>query len=175
MNRVVLTCVVPIQRDLLSSDDTGRAIGGGRIHPMCVKVGFGASYEKGTSLMQHIQSGEVDIPSIHDVDRAGLGQDHIESVHIVQLSVGNMDKTRDVATQIQQCVHLHGGFGGPKMGPREQRQAQINRGRIQRVNGVVKISQQALANIKPSRLRDQSLRELRINAPVTGFVGIRQR
>jgi hypothetical protein len=36
MNRVVPTCVMPVQSDLLISNDTGRTILDGRIHTMCI-------------------------------------------------------------------------------------------------------------------------------------------
>jgi len=86
---------------------------------MRIQIGFGADYEKGTGLVQPMQTGEIDVPTIHDVDGSGLRHEHIERMHIVQLSVGDVDETWNVAAQIQQCVHLHGGFGGPEMRPWE--------------------------------------------------------
>jgi hypothetical protein len=95
---------------------------------------------------------------------------HIQRVHVVQGSLGNMDETRDIPAQIQQRVHLHGGFGAPEMCPWEQRQAQIDRCRIQCINRVVQLSQQAFTRIKPSCLCDQLLSELRVNAPVSNHL-----
>ncbi len=67
------------------------------------------------------------------------------------------------------------GFFEPEMRPREQRQAQIDGGGgFQRVNGFFQIDQQTFAHIKPPRLRDQSLGEFSINAPITGFIGVCQ-
>ena len=154
---------------------TPRAIGGGRIHPVRLEVGFGAGDEKRTGLVQPIQTGEIDITAVHDIDRASLRHQHIERMHIVQLAIGNMDETRDVAAQIEQCVHLHRGLGRSEMRPWEQRQAQIDGGRVQRVNGFLQVRQQALAGIQPPRLGDQPLGELGINAPIAGLVRIRQR
>ncbi len=111
MLRIVLTRVVPIQRDRLIGDHAGDALGDGRIHPMSIEVGFGTSHEKRPGLVQPIQAGEIDVPAVHDIDGAGLGHEHVERMHVVHLSVGNMDETRDVAAQIQQCVHLYGGLG----------------------------------------------------------------
>ena len=51
----------------------------------------------------------------------------------MQFAVGNMDEAGDVATQIEQRVHLHRRFGGAKLRPRKHRQAQIDGGRIQRI------------------------------------------
>jgi hypothetical protein len=64
---------------------------------MRTQVGFGAGYEKGTGLVQPMQTGEIDVTTIHDVDGPSLRHEHIERMHIVQLSVGNVDETRDIA------------------------------------------------------------------------------
>jgi len=47
--------------------------------------------------MQTVWTGEVDIPTVHYVDGTGLWHERIERMHIVKLSIGNMNKTRDVA------------------------------------------------------------------------------
>ena len=46
MRWIVLARVMPVQRDRLIGDDAGRAVGGGRIHPMSIEVRFRAGYEK---------------------------------------------------------------------------------------------------------------------------------
>jgi hypothetical protein len=111
MNRVIFARVAPVQCNRLIGDDAGRPIGGGRVHAMSTEVGFGADHEKGPGLVQPIQTSEIDLTAVHDVDGASLRHEHVERMHIVQLGVGNMNETRDVAAQIQQCVHLHRGFG----------------------------------------------------------------
>ena len=63
---------------------------------MRIEIGFGAGYEKGTGLVQHIQAGEIDIPAIHHVYRARFRHDQIKSIHIMQLTVGYVDEARDV-------------------------------------------------------------------------------
>ena len=60
--------------------------------------------------MQRMQAGKIDISAIHDVDRAGFGEQHIKRMNIVQLAVGDMDEAWNVAAQIEQRVHLHGGL-----------------------------------------------------------------
>ena len=120
VHRIILAGVVPIKHDCLIGDYPGRAVGCRRIHSMRFEIGFGASHKKGAGLMQFIQAGEVDIPSIHHVDRASFRCEHVQYIHVVHLAVGDVDETRDVAPQIQQCVHLHGGLRGPEMRPREQ-------------------------------------------------------
>jgi hypothetical protein len=60
------------------------------------------------------------------------------------------------------------------MRPRECRQAKVDGRRVKRIDGVGQIKAKILARVKLPRLRDQALGQFRMNAPVAGFVGIRQ-
>src|SRR5450755_113071 len=57
--------------------------------------------------MQRVQAGEIHVASIHDVDSTRFGKQHIERMDIVQFAVGYVDEAWNVATQIEQRVHLH--------------------------------------------------------------------
>jgi len=61
------------------------------------------------------------------------------------------------------------------MGPWKQRQAQVDGGRVQSIDRVGQLQTQAVVGIKLSRLGDQPMGELRVNAPVAQLVGIGQR
>lgn len=124
--------------------------------------------------MQPVQAAKVDIPSIHDVDGTSLGYQHVERVNIVQLAVRDMDKARNVAAQIEQCVHLHRRFRRSEMCPWEHRQAKIDGGRIQRVDGVLQVQPKVLTGIQLPRLGNQCLRQGRVDTPVSRLVGIGQ-
>src|SRR5215471_14111136 len=110
--------------------------------------------------MQQVESREINVSAVHNVDGARLGQQQIENVHVVQFPLGNMDETGNAASQVEQGVHLHGGLGAAEVRPRKHRQTQIDGRGIQGVNGVVEIDPHAVAGIKPPCLSDQLLREL---------------
>ena len=57
-----------------------------------------------------LQSLEIDVAAIHNVECAGLGEDVVEDVDVMYLSVGNADKRGDIAMQIEQSVHFHRAF-----------------------------------------------------------------
>src|SRR2546428_7668083 len=48
----------------------------------------------------------------------------------MHFSVGNANKSGDVAVQIEQRVHLDGTFGFAELGPGKQREAKIDRSRV---------------------------------------------
>jgi hypothetical protein len=110
MHRVVQTCARTIQRDGLVGYHASGPVGGRRINPMSVQIGLSPCDEEGARLVQHMQAGKVDIAAVHHVDRAGFGDQHIKRMNIVQLAIRDMDKAWNVAPQIEQRVHLHGGL-----------------------------------------------------------------
>src|SRR5665811_1959204 len=104
----------------------------------------------------------------------GSGADEVKHVHLMHFAVGNMDKRRDVAAQVDLRVHLYGGFGGAKMRPREHLERQVDGRRVESVHGVIKINAEGIFRIEPPCFNDQGVREIAINAPVALLVGIGQ-
>ena len=92
----------------------------------------------------------------------------------MQLAVGDVDEAGDVAAQIDQCMKLDRRLGRAKRCPGKQRQAQIDRRGIQRVDGILQVHAEGLVHIELARDPDQVLRELGIDAPVARFVRIGQ-
>ena len=121
---VILTGVEAVQGDGLVANDAGRAIRRRRIDAMSIDVRLGTRDEEGPGLVQHIKAGKVDVATIHDVDGSGFRQEHIEGMNVVQLAIRDVDKTRNVAPQVEQRVHLHRRLGGAEVHPRKDRQAQ---------------------------------------------------
>ena len=108
-------------------------------------VGFGAHDEEGRAEREHVEALEIDVAAVHDVERAGLGQDLVEDVDVVHFAVGNADKRGDVAVQVQQRVHLDGGLVLAELGPRKQRQAQVDGGGVQGVQALVQVDADRIA------------------------------
>ena len=93
----------------------------------------------------------------------------------MQLAVGNVNKARNRPTQVEQGVQLDGRLGGAKRRPRKHRQAQVDGGGIEGVDCVRQIHAKRVGCIEFSRLGNQSLGKVGVDAPVAPFVGIGQR
>ena len=131
--------------------------------------------EEGPGLVQHIKAGKVDVATIHDVDGSGFRQEHIEGMNVVQLAIRDVDKTRNVAPQVEQRVHLHRRLGGAEVRPRKDRQAQSDGRRVQGVDGIGQVQPQFFVDVQRPRLGDEPLGQRRMDTPVAPFVGIGQR
>lgn len=122
-----------------------------------------------------MQPDEVEIAAIHDVERASLGNDLIEDVHIVQLAVADVDEAGNIAAQVEQRMQLDRCLGRTKRSPRKYRQTQIDGGRIQCVDRFRKIDCKRFVHVKRSGNPDQALRKIGIDAPISNGIGIGQR
>ena len=125
--------------------------------------------------MQHIKAGKVDVATIHDVDGSGFRQEPIEGMNVVQLAIRDVDKTRNVAPQVEQRVHLHRRLGGAEVRPRKDRQAQSDGRRVQGVDGIGQVQPPFFVDVQRPRLGDEPLGQRRMDTPVAPFVGIGQR
>jgi hypothetical protein len=71
-------------------------------------------------------------------------------------------------------VHFHCCLVLAKLGPGEQGQAEVNRGRIQRIQTLIQFHSDGVVSIQRPRDRDQRLRKVGIYPPVARFIGIAQ-
>ena len=74
--------------------------------------------------------------------------------------------------KIEQGVHFDGGFVLAELGPREQRQAQINSGGVQCVQALVEVHADGILCVQGSCDADQHLGEVSIDAPVVSLIGV---
>ena len=80
---------------------------------------LGSGDKERAGLVKSEEALEVEVGAVHHVNRCGFGNQQIEHVDIVQLAVGNMYETRDIAAQIEQGMHLDRSLGASKTKPTE--------------------------------------------------------
>jgi hypothetical protein len=72
-------------------------------------------------------------------------------------------------------VQLDGRLGRAKRRPRKQRQAEVDRGGIERIDRFLEVHAEGLVQVEPARDADQVLCKLRIDAPIARLVRVGQR
>lgn len=159
--------------DLVSSQAAG-AIHRSRFNDVEAEVGFGPHHEVGLRVVQPVQSGEVDVSTVHYIDAPGLGGDLIKDIDVMNAPIGDADEHWDRAAQVDHRMHLDGSLGRPEIGPRKQRQAQIDGCRIQGVNHLVDLQVAVVRAVEPTRFADENLSQIRENPPIPKLVGIGQ-
>lgn len=99
----------------------------------------------------------------------------VEGFDIVHFARGNVDKTRDVAAQVDQGMQLDGALAAAKTRPREQRQAEIDGRGIEGVDCLFEVDTQGFARIELPGPSNEDGREIAVDAPVAFLIGLGQR
>jgi hypothetical protein len=124
--------------------------------------------------MKAVEPLEVEVGTVHDIESSRFGNEHIEDIDVVQFAVGDVDKTGNRSTQVEQYVQFDRRFGGAKLGPRKQREARVDSGGIQSVDRLGTIHTQEVLSIQAARGADKHLSEFGIDTPVAPLVGVGQ-
>ena len=153
---------------------------GGFVHGTGVTAGAaevlpGTGDEESAALMNPMPPGEVQVAAIHDVKRTGFPNQLVEDVEIVNTACGDNDNGGKVALEGQQGVEFDSGFVTAERGPREQREAEVNSGGVQRISCGLEFKAERFIGIERGRLLDEHLSEVAKDTPVPLFVGHRQR
>lgn len=86
-----------------------------------------------------------------------------------------MNEGRNIAPQIEQRMEFDRTLAFAKARPWKERQAQIDSGRIERIDRMRQFQAEAVLGVELARGLDQAEGEVLIDAPVAVLVGIRQR
>jgi len=161
----------PSEHNGLIAADTAQFVHGLGVMTPVLGVGLSANDEEGAGGVQGKEPSEVHVAPVHDVERAGFRPQDVEHVDVVQLAVGDVDESLDVAAQIQQGVPLDRRLSGSKQRPREDRQTQIDGGGIQGIDDIVEAQSQVLVGRERLSDADQGVGKVGIHPPVAPFVG----
>ena len=78
--------------------------------------------------MNVVQTLEIDVAFVHNIEGPGLEYHMVEKVHIVRLTACNADKRRNVASQVELRMDFDRTFVLAMLCPRKQCQGQIDHG-----------------------------------------------
>lgn len=167
--------VFAIQQNRLIANQAGGFVDGMGVEPSKQPVGAGADDEECAGEIEGEQPGEVDIAAVHNVEGAGFRDQHIKRLIIGAFTVCNVDKAGDLAAQVEQGVQFDSRLGGLEFGPREHRQAQIDGGGIESVNGLLEFDAEVITRIQAARDDDERLGEVGVDAPIARLIGVGER
>lgn len=117
-------------------------------------VRLGSDDEEGLALMKSEETPEIEIPAIEDIKAAGLRNEIVQDAHVVRFSICDLDKRRDRASQIEKGVELDGAFALTEYGLRKKRQTQVDRRRVEGIDGVLQFQSQVFVGVKSLGLAD---------------------
>jgi len=95
--RVILVRIKSGQHYGLIAPEAGAFVYRARVQPTELQVGFGSCDEECQTLAHRVQSGEVHIAPIHNVERARFRNQNIEHIDVVQLAIADVNKCGNIA------------------------------------------------------------------------------
>ena len=174
--RVLLHCLVSFEPDGLVAAHTCRLVRLVRVQSGECRIVLGPGDEECASFVNLVQPFIIQIAAIHDIVGARFVLDQVKKVHVMHVSLGNVEENGDAALHVQHGMHLHRGLGRHERGPLEYRQTQFNRGGINEVDRTVEIEVEGdIVGVESTRLLNQHLRKIAPDAPVAVLVRIRER
>ena len=90
------------------------------------KIALGANYKESGKEIHGIKPRKVYVSAIHGDDGIFFQREDIQDIDIVYFAGSQADKRRNGSPQIEEGVHLDGGFGLAKMRPREKGKTQVD-------------------------------------------------
>ena len=142
--------------------------------PIKLQILFGPHDKSTANLMHLIQSLEVNVCTIHDINTTGVNRNQIQNVHIVSSTIGYVNERRNRAFYIHKSMKLNSSLMLAKFSPREQRQTQIDGGRIQGIDRLGNRIQIPIFYMKAKGLVDENHGQFMIDLPGTVGIGSRQ-
>jgi hypothetical protein len=140
-----------------------------------LQIRFGASDKVGASLVDAPETSKIDVAPVEQIKAAGFKEDRVEPVDVMDFPVGNVHQDWQGPAQIELGVNLDGRLARAEAGPRENRQAKIDRSRVDRVNrGLQFIDPAGVAGAQFSRTGDEQQRKLLEDPAVAGRIGVGQ-
>jgi hypothetical protein len=174
VSRIAFSGVEPLQRDGLIALHAPALVHGMRNETTETEVLACPCNEESTVQGPTIQSFEVEVTAIHDVEGARLRSKLIQHIDIVNAGRSNANKRGNLATQIEQRVQFQSVLRGTEVGPGKQCHAQVDGSGVEGIDGVGQVEPQVFVAVQPSRFCNQRLCEITVNTPVAGLVGIGQ-
>lgn len=162
------------QQDALVAAQPGRFVDLAPSDPGVAHIVLGPDDEGDLSLMQCLQSGEIEITAVDDHDGSRRPLNHVEDLDVVHLAGGYMDENMNGATQIDNRVGLDGRLGREEVCPGKQTQTQVDGGGVHCIERFLDSQSNVFALIGFDCGRNQSMTECFEQSPIASFVGVGQ-
>lgn len=146
-----------------------------RVAPGVLQIGLGPGHKEGPGSLEPEEPFEVEVAAVDHIIGPRHRAEQIEGLDVVKLPGRDGEELRDVPAQVEQRVELDGPLGLPEVGPREERQTEIDRRGVERVHRRGQLHAEGLGGIEWPGDPDEDLGEVGQDSPVAPLVRIGQR
>ena len=175
MLRVIAASLWRGQHDGLIATESSGLVHGAGVNATKLQIKLATNHEERLCLMQGEPTSEIGEAPIHDIKAARFGNRGVGQIHLVHLAVANVNGGWNVAAQIDNGVRFDNCFGGTEIGTREQGKAQVDGGRVHRVERCLESQADVFVPIEFECNGNQPLPKRFEQTPVATFVSVGQR
>ncbi len=168
-------CPDAIRHDHLITDQTRRLEGSVGADSTGLSVPRRAKHETVTTKIKDMKAGQAGIHPVNDMERSGLGNRKAGDIYIMDLSVGDVDESRNVYRQGRERMQPDRGLGAADARPWKEGKAGIDRGRVEGVDRALLNETPAFSRVQVSGHMDRMPRKVGMYAPVPAVVGVGER
>jgi|SRR3990167_7925997 len=172
--RVIFFGVKVFQENRLIADEAGCFVDFSGFDSFATHVGFGPGDEECRSRRDPIETLEVQVTAVHDVEGTDFQNQLVQHIDIVDLAVCDTDECWDRAAQVQKSMEFDGSLFLAEAGPGKKIEAQIDGGCIEGISGLAQLDTEVVVDIQGSCDLNQDLGKVRIDAPISLLIGVRQ-
>ena len=106
------------QSDLLVTNQSSGAVDRRRLDALAQGILLGSQDEITTDHIEDLQTGEIQISTIHDRECTTFRNQVIQTIHVMEVAVGNGDECGNVPFHVEQGVSLDCRLGSTTWSPR---------------------------------------------------------
>jgi len=172
---IVPACVEVDEHDSLVAAKSNVAIHGSGVESPISSVAFAPGDEESGMGGDIVQTSEVEIAPVEDVERAGLDGKQVQCVHVVDLSRCDVHPAGNVPPQVEQRMRLDRTDVFSESSPWKERQAETDGGGVEGIGRLRQIHPKAVGAVQIPSLSDQRMSEVCPDTPVAMLVGMGQR
>jgi len=173
--RIIPVCVKVDEHDGLVAAKSGVAIHGPGVESPIPGVALGSGDKESCLGVDVLQTGEVEIAPVEDVERASFDGKQIQCVHVVDLSRRDVHPAGYVPPQVEQCMRFDRTDVLSEPCPWKERQAEADGSGIEGIDRLCQLHPEAVGTVQIPGLADQRLGEVRPDPPIAMLVGMSQR
>ena len=162
------------QSDCLVASQSGGFVDRSRLADVELCVAFCANDKGCLYQINAVEACEVEVASVDHVDAPRFKNDLVEEMNIVNGAIGNTDKYRNRAGQVDLGMQFDRSLNLAEVCPRKHRQAQVDSRGVDSIDHLVEIESVGVISIESASFADENLPEGFINTPVAMLVGIGQ-
>lgn len=168
---VIGGCLWTCKHDVLVAEQAGVLVNPPLVNHLVFRVGLSSrDKERMLPVKQRVEPLEVDIPFVYQVVSEGFDRQLVHDFAVMHTTFGQVDESGDAAPEVEQRVQLDRALTVMELRPWAKFQTQFDGAAVKGIDHLVDAETVVVLVVELSRLLDEILSEVVVNAPILFLV-----